>query len=298
MEKLKIATDCSGIEAPINALKQLKIKHVHVFSSEIDKHAKKTLLDNYNPQFFFDDMTNRDLNVINTEIDLYVCGFPCQPFSTAGKGKGFDDSRGNIFLNCIETIKKLSPKYFILENVKGLLKKEFWNVIYENLISTNYNIFYKILNTKDFGIPQNRERLYIIGIKDDKNFSFPREKKKKDLNLFVDKNDNTYYKTSERQEKILERLKISQPDSVFIEFAFGVSKKRTFINSNNECPCITANTRIWCVPKHRYANIKELSMLQGFKNIDFSGVSNTQAKRQIGNSMSVNVIKEIIKNLI
>ena len=207
MEEIKIATDCSGIEAPINALKQLKIKHIHVFSSEIDKHAKQTLLDNYNPQFFFDDRTNRDLNVINTEIDLYVCGFPCQPFSTAGKGKGFDDSRGNIFLNCIETIKKLSPKYFILENVKGLLKKEFWNVIYENLISTNYNIFYKILNTKDFGIPQNRERLYIIGIKDDKNFSFPREKKKKDLNLFVDKNDNTYYKTSERQEKILERLK-------------------------------------------------------------------------------------------
>jgi DNA (cytosine-5)-methyltransferase 1 len=255
-------------------------------------------------------MTNRDLSQItkpklsqiSTTLDLYICGFPCQPFSNAGKNFGFGDKRGNIFLDCIDTINFLKPKFFILENVKGLLKKKYWNNIYEKLLSTNYNIFYKVLNTKDFGIPQNRERLYIVGILDKQiNFSFPTFptfRKTIPLLDYVDETDNTYYKTSSRQEKILENLKITKPNSVFIEFAFGCSTNRTFINSDKECPCITANTRIWCVPKHRYANVKELSRLQGIKNIDFSHVSVTQAKRQIGNSMSVNVLKYLIKEIL
>ena len=295
IDAINIATDCSGIEAPINALNQLKIPYNHIFSSEIDKHAKTTLLHNYSPNIFFPDMTNRELN-ISENIDLYVCGFPCQPFSTAGKRNGFLDSR-NVFPSCIQTIKNLNPKYFILENVKGLLKKDFFDIIKKDLENLNYNIFYKVLNTKDFGIPQNRERLYIIGTKKS-FFNFPKHKKCKPLSSFIDHTDNTYYTTSPRQEEILTRLKTTQPNSIFIEFAFGVSKTRSFINSHTTAPCITANTRIWCVPKHRYANIKELSKLQGLKNIDFSKVSITQAKRQIGNSMSVNVLKCLINQLI
>ena len=100
------------------------------------------------------------------ELDLYICGFPCQPFSTAGKQKGFLDPRGCIFSKCISFIKEKKPKFFILENVKGILRKGIWDSILPELKNTGYNISYKVLNTKDYGIPQNRERLYIVGCRD------------------------------------------------------------------------------------------------------------------------------------
>ena len=109
-----------------------------------------------------------------------MCGFPCQPFSVAGDKKGFEDNRGNVFWSCLEVIEKKQPKYFILENVKGLLghdkpvgakRKEYgntFNVIWSALLALErfgYKVQWKVMNTRDYGIPQNRERIYFLGTK-------------------------------------------------------------------------------------------------------------------------------------
>jgi len=100
---LRVGTDCSGIEAPIQALQQLKIPFRHIFSSEIDEYCIQSIKANYKPKIIFGDKNGKfpegDIRKRNikdvTDIDLYVCGFPCQPFSTAGIRQGLEDERGN-----------------------------------------------------------------------------------------------------------------------------------------------------------------------------------------------------------
>lgn len=120
---LRVGTDCSGIEAPIMALTQLTVPFVHEFSSEIDKHCIASIRANYDPKIIFGDMTKRKLK----DIDLYVCGFPCQPFSDAGKRQGVKDPRGTIFWECLRVIRYKKPTFFILENVKGRQRKNIRN---------------------------------------------------------------------------------------------------------------------------------------------------------------------------
>ncbi len=115
---IKIGTDCSGIEAPIQALQQLKIPFQHSFSCEIDKYALQSIEANYHPEKIYHDMTKRNHSSL-PDIDFYVCGFPCQSFSLMGKKMGSNDTRSNIMYQCIRVIKKKMPKIFILENVKN-----------------------------------------------------------------------------------------------------------------------------------------------------------------------------------
>lgn len=305
---LTIGTDCSGIEAPIEALHQLlhegelpfnEIKHL--FSSEIDKWCIKSIQSNYLTSQIYGNMVERN-NETTPSVDLYVCGFPCQPFSIAGKRGGMNDPRGTVIYSCIDYINKQLPKYFILENVKGLISHnsgETWKVIQELLTKlSSYSITHKIINTKDYGIPQNRERLFIIGIRKDiqkKPFSFPDPiPLARDIREFIDYTDT--HKDPIRQDVINAGMLEKIPsDAVFVDFAF---KKYHYPNSNIVCPCIAADSRTWCVPMGRYANIKERLSLQGFNPDKWKQVvSNTQMKKQIGNSMSVNVLKELIKSI-
>ena len=210
---LRVGTDCSGIEAPIQALKQLKIPFRHVFSSEIDKYCIESIKANYKPEIIFGDKEGdfpegdiRKRNIKDVpDIDLYVCGFPCQPFSQAGERRGLDDERGNVFFSCLKVIKEKQPKYFILENVKGLVsndKGRTFRIIIKKLSTLEkygYIIKYKVLNTRDYGIPQNRERLFIVGTKE--NFEWPKKKKMKPLYKFIDFTDK-------KKEKYLKPLEI------------------------------------------------------------------------------------------
>jgi len=304
-EELRVGTDCSGIEAPIQALQQLGIPHRHVWSSDIDKYCIQSIKANYEPEILFGDpdgpypdgdITKRDVSLL-PDIDLYIAGFPCQPFSTAGKRKGFDHKSGNVFWGCLEVIQTKQPKYFILENVRGLLNHDTgntWKVIWEELCKLkDYSIQWKILNTRDYGIPHNRPRLYIVGTK--KEFEWPKLLPLEDVKTYIDTDDNKRYKTTERHEGIFGRLKHGK---IFIELAFGVSGTREYINASNYSSCITTKGSMWCVPKHRYANTTELARLQGFPDSFNQVVSNTQMKKQIGNSMSVNVVRELIKCLL
>ena len=294
---LRVGTDCSGIEAPIQALIQLGVKFKHVFSSDIDKFCIESIKANYNPKIIFGDITTRNIKDV-PDIDLYVCGFPCQTFSILGNQKGFDDIRGTIFMSCIKLIKNKKPKYFILENVKGLFthnKGNTWTVIQKylkQLEKYGYYIKYSILNTKDYGIPQNRERIYIVGTRDDDYFDWPKKIPMNNLKLYIDHTDNHKDNMS---NTVLNTVNKSPKNAIFVDRG---QPRSTYPNSHKWTPTLLTNNNLWCVPKERFATHKERLMLQGFPSDFIQVVSKTQFNKQIGNSMSVNVLKEILKNLI
>jgi DNA (cytosine-5)-methyltransferase 1 len=299
---LRVGTDCSGMDTPIIALKQLKIPFKHVFSSEIDKYCIQNIKANFNPQILFGDkdglypegdITKRNINDV-PDIDLYVCGFPCQPFSNAGKEKGFKDERGNVFFSCIDVIRKKLPTYFILENVKGITfrnKANSWEIIVNELKKLReygYTIKAKILNTRDYGIPQNRERLYIIGSLKG-NFEWPKKIKMRDIQNFIDWNNN-------KKSEIINRKRIlNLPSNIyFVDLGF-LRKNNSYPNFDKWSPPLNTQHGLWNVKLSRFATIKEIMKLQAIPLSFKNKVSNTQFVKQIGNSMSVNVLKAIFK---
>ena len=173
-----------------------------VFSSEIDKYAKQTYEANFN-HLPSDDITKIDEKDIPLH-DLLLGGFPCQAFSNAGLRKGFDDTRGTLFFDIARILNYHKPKAILLENVKGLLNhdnKKTYNTITKTLRSFGYEIFDKVLNSKDFGLPQNRQRIFIIGIMDAaiNSFDFPEPTYEKTcLGDILENNPDTKYTISDK----------------------------------------------------------------------------------------------------
>lgn len=133
--------------------------------SEIDKYAKEIYRRHYPNHLDLGDATTIDPDTI-PDFDLLVGGFPCQAFSVAGKGRGFCDTRGTLFFEISRILEAKRPRYFLLENVKGLLsnnKGETFQTILGILTDLGYHVEWQVLNSKDFGVPQNRERVFIIG---------------------------------------------------------------------------------------------------------------------------------------
>lgn len=199
-KKIKVGTDCTGIGSLEQALKNLNIPHSIEFACEIDKFARQTYLANFQSKIMYENIKTRDHNAL-PDIDLYVAGFPCQDFSIAGKRQGFEseNGRGTIFFDVLETLKVKRPGCFILENVKGLLshnKGETFKTILKLLgQDLGYSIYWKVLNATDYGIPQNRERVFIVGFKDFFPFSFPEKMNLnlKLLDLLEDNPDSKYF---------------------------------------------------------------------------------------------------------
>lgn len=304
MKPIRVGTDCSGIEAPIQALKNLGIPFKHVFSSDIDPYCRQSILANYNPDILYEDMTTRDITKVPA-IDLYICGFPCQSFSTAGKRKGMKEKRGQIFWHCIDIIENKQPSVFILENVKGLLTindgKTFDKIIktLKNIENGLYTISFDILDTKDFGIPQHRERLFIVGCRTSYalDLSQLKYKKMKKVESLIDYSDTNIQKIPPyiTNSNLLKRI---PENAVFIDIGF---TQNNFPNSDRYSPSLTTGGNLWCVPMQRRANIKELLSLQKFPTKGSKRfkqvVSNTQMKKQIGNSMSICVLEAIFEKL-
>lgn len=248
---LKVATDCTGIGSPEQALKELQIPHEIIFACERDKYAQQTYLANFTPNQMFEDMTTRDNYQDGIYSDLYIAGIPCQSFSLAGKRLGELDPRGLLFYNFYDYVKKQQPKYFIIENVKGLLSTgnvfQTWLELLGQSVNTHYNMFnhedslmynlhWTVLNSKDFGVPQNRERVFIVGIRNDlpNNFSFPTGKplaiRLKDILEPVV--DEKYYLSDKALEYLL-RAKQERTENVKYDDGTGFAST------------ITANYRKW-----------------------------------------------------
>ncbi|MDQ6994681.1 MAG: DNA cytosine methyltransferase, partial [Mariprofundaceae bacterium] len=146
-----------------------------VFSSEIDKYAKMTYFENFG-EMPYGDITKIDPVEI-PNFDILLAGFPCQPFSNAGLKKGFNDTRGSLFFDITRIIEHHKPKVVFLENVKGFKghdKGNTFRVVKETLENLGYKVFSEVLNAKYFGVPQNRERIYIIAFLDHSvDFQYP-----------------------------------------------------------------------------------------------------------------------------
>ena len=186
---IKVGSDFSGVGAFNQALMRLGIDYEEVFACDMDKYARQTFIHNYGePKYYPKDVYERQ---IPTEsLDIYMTSPPCQAFSLAGKRLGKDDQRGILFFNSHEFIKTNKPRYFIFENVKGLLSDDNGNTFQEwlNMLggksvnglpvlfpykdSVPYHIYYKVMNAKKHGVPQNRERVFIVGIRDDQDNYF------------------------------------------------------------------------------------------------------------------------------
>ena len=194
MGELIISSMCTGIGSFEMAMRNLKIPHISRFAIEIDKYAKQTFLANFETETMYDDMTTYDYIGDKWYSDLLVAGIPCQAFSLAGKRLGELDARGLLFYDFYRYVKNQQPKYFIIENVKGLLSMDKGNVfnnwkallgqsengnmfLHTHEDSLMYNLHWKVLNTKNFGLPQNRERVFLVGIRNDlpNDFVFPKE---------------------------------------------------------------------------------------------------------------------------
>lgn len=175
---IRVATVFSGIGAAEQALLRSNIEHELVFACDIDKYVKKSFFANYDidEKRWFDDIFSIDGNKFTNKIDLFIGGSPCQSFSLVGKRKGLLDNRGLLVYEFIRLVSEIKPKTFIFENVKGILshdKGETWSILKEEFELLGYHLNYKVLNAKDYGIPQNRERLFVIGFKEQRQFTFP-----------------------------------------------------------------------------------------------------------------------------
>lgn len=176
---IRIATMFSGIGAIEYAFKRLNIKTDIVFASDIDPHVKKSYFANYEigSKNWYNDVREIDGNKYLGKIDLLVGGSPCQSFSMVGKRKGFEDTRGTLFYEFARLVKESQPKVFIYENVKGLINHDNGNtfeVIKSTFNELGYKYFYQVLNSKDYGIPQHRERIFVVGFRDPSmHFCFP-----------------------------------------------------------------------------------------------------------------------------
>lgn len=207
MEKLKVLELFSGIGACSKALERLGIDFEIVDSVEIDKYAVKSFNAIHNTNFEPQDICKWDKNV---EVDLIMHGSPCQDFSLAGKQAGGDKdsgTRSSLMYETIRIVEKLKPKYVIWENVKNLLSKKHrhnFDTYLETMENLGYTNYYQVLNAKDHGIPQNRERVFTISILDDGSFIFPpkQELKLKLKDILEDNVDEKYYLSDEQVNRI------------------------------------------------------------------------------------------------
>ena len=200
MEEIKILELFDGIGALTKAFKILGLPHYIIDYVEIDKYAVKSYNAMHNTNFEPQDITTWDKDI---KVDLIMHGSPCQDFSVAGKGAGGDKdsgTRSSLMYETIRIVEKLKPKYVIWENVKNLLSKKHrhnFDAYLETMEQLGYTNYYQVLNAKDYGIPQNRERVFTISIRNDidKGFTFPQpqELKLKLKDMLEEEVDEKYY---------------------------------------------------------------------------------------------------------
>ena len=178
MNKLKVLELFGGIGACSKALEKLGIDYEIADYVEIDKYAVKSFNAIHNTNFEPQDITTWDKDI---EVDLVMHGSPCQDFSLAGLQAGGDEgsgTRSSLMYETIRIVKKLKPKYVVWENVKNLLSKKHrhnFDAYLEIMESLGYKNYYQVLNAKDYGIPQNRERVFTVSILGNESYNFPKE---------------------------------------------------------------------------------------------------------------------------
>ena len=268
-----------------------------VFSSDIDKYAQESYEANFGEKPF-GDITKINENDI-PDHDILFGGFPCQPFSIIGQMKGLNDTRGTLFFDIARIIEAKRPKAFILENVKQLVghdKGKTLKVIVQSLKDLGYHVQYSVLNALDYGLPQKRERVVIVGHREPIMFTFPNpEKPYKSLNEILEtKVDKKYFASEFIREKRKEKHQSSYYPSIWHE-----NKSGNICSYPYSCALRSgASHNYLLVNGERRLTPREMFRLQGFPDWYKIVVSDAQAKKQAGNAVPVNMIKAVVQKLL
>ena len=275
-----------------------------VFANDIDPRSQRTYeVNTPNIKFECKSLVDIDPNEL-PEFDCLTGGFPCQPFSVSGKGLGFEDTRGTLFFNIAEILRVKRPQMFLLENVKQLYHhdggrtfKRILEVLEDDL---GYTVHTDVLNTLDYGLPQNRQRVFIVGFRDQTDFKFPEPTKlfltvKDLLDDVVD--DSYYYEKGHKHYDLISKY-VTDPDKVY-QWRWSYVRE----NKKNVCPTLLASymqpTLIKQGSRIRGITPQEGLRLQGFPDsFKFPEEFKDRDKwHQIGNSVSVPVISKIAQQM-
>jgi DNA (cytosine-5)-methyltransferase 1 len=272
-----------------------------VLSSDIDPHAQMIYEKNFGHRPLGDITLVQEKSI--PDHDILLAGFPCQPFSIIGKGLGFADTRGTLFFDIERILRAKKPEAFLLENVKRLTshdKGRTLRVIIEKLKNLGYNVHWKVLNAMDYGLPQKRERVIIVGFKDRVHFTWP-DKQSSRLQLVDVLEPHTQVETKHfvseniriNRYKKVNRSNIPKP---------GIWHENKSGNvSVNEFSCAIragASYNYLLVDGIRRLTPRELLRLQGFSDDYNICVSDAQARRLAGNSVPINLIRAVSKNML
>ena len=291
-----------------------------VFASEIDKKASETYTTNHNLK------PEGDITIIDEKKipkhDILCGGFPCQAFSISGKQKGFEDTRGTLFFDIARIVNYHSPKILFLENVKNFAKHDngkTLKTVLNTLNEMNYSVHYKVLNTSRFGLPQNRERIYIIAFNnkhfDNSNFDFPSlniisslseilENEPEDGKI-IERDDINFYKTYSPEKNIFGEIDLLNKPIQIGKVNKGGQGERIY---HPEGHAITlsaygggagSKTGLYKInDKIRKLSPRECARLQGYPEAFIYPKSVPEAHKQFGNSVSINVLQYIVKEII
>ncbi len=292
-----------------------------VFISEWDEKAQET----YRANFDDDIEIMGDITKINEkdipEHDILLAGFPCQAFSLAGQKKGFEDARGTLFFDVARIVKFHQPKVVFAENVKNLVNHDrgrTFKVIKEILTDLGYTVFYKVLNSKDFGVPQNRERIYIVAFRDDIapfNFNFP--EKTDDTKVIADiiedeETSSKYYLSTVYLDSLRKHRKrheakgngfgyeVRDHDSIAGAIVCGGMGRERNLIVDKRLTDFTPVTHIKGEVNKEYIRRmtpREWARLQGFPDNFKLVVADTHLYKQFGNSVTVPVIEAIAEQI-
>ncbi len=345
-KKLKLISLFSGIGAFEKALKNIGVDYELINYCEIDKFASKSysLIHDESEDKNLWDITKVDIEKLPKDIDLITHGSPCQSFSLAGKQNGADKGSGtssSLMWNSVQIIEHCRPKYVIWENVKNVLSikhKHNFEQYLNTLDKLGYTNYYKVLNAKDFGIPQNRERIFIVSIINNQSiFEFPVAKEHQEEYIFKDfvdlteKVDDKFYLSKEKtiilKEKILNNKELFKQENGLLTTKPSENKRKinrlfglydrenrsradrySFYSLYGLCPTLTTCSGGGLQPLFieqgiiRKLTPKEFFRLMGFSDEDYqickdNDMSDAQLYKQAGNSIVVNVLEDIFKNL-
>ena len=295
-----------------------------VFTSEWDENAKKTYRANYGETPFGDITKDRTKNYIPDDFDVLCAGFPCQAFSIAGKRGGFEDTRGTLFFDVAEIIKTRKPKAIFLENVKGLRNHNGGKTLATilNVLRNDLNYFVpepQIINAKNFGVPQNRERIYIVGFRNDLNinsFSYPEPHEEKVFFGEI-KEENVvptkYYLSTQYLQTLVSHkerhankgngfgYEIIQDNEISNAIVVGGMGRERNLVIDNRITDFTPTTHIKGEVNRkgiRKMTPREWARLQGFPDNFIIPVADASAYKQFGNSVAVPAIQATAKKII
>ncbi len=273
-----------------------------VFSSEWDKHCQKTYEAN------FGEIPHGDITKINEkqipDFDILVAGFPCQPFSSIGKRQGFlHATQGTLFYDVLRIIKNKQNKAFLLENVPGLTTHDngrTFKIILDSLDDAGYQVFSKVMDAANFGVPQHRKRIYIVGFKKDliKNhkFEFPEgSSEKKYINEFLEEAGSGYSISKHLQDSYLFKKDDGRPKIVDKNSKIQV---KTLVSTYHKIQRLTGTFVKDGETGLRLFTVNECKAIMGFPKDYIVPVSRTQMYRQFGNSVAVPAVEAVAKKMV